>query len=460
MMSKFTPADVGAQKLILRLKVILVGVVCSVLCSANCLGQQSTASMTPEVGSLLYQSQQNPQDDSSRRIPPSAHVQPVNADRLVNRTDSRHQPHVQTTQRGPESAGANTLRSQGSPQRQGGSQPAGVSNGGQSHRSSTANVSYSPPVLEHAPHAIVRDAQVRPAVLDKEILDPKSHAGSRNEMSPVIDILDRINSRMNDSNGETTNQPLGGPSPDSRSSDWNAKPIVDAEISSERKTLDVSSLSKLATSELPVEGRSLQVGSANQSDFTKLIEKVCYSTLFVLVLGIGFVVVAKKFQGKGTTKPEKEAAYEFDVIGKIDLSPKASLTLVQIGDEKIVVASDSIGVKSVVHLNGKSANEPISSFSEAMEMADVPHDLEQTYNTLETKGSTYSLHEIGSAIKQSSATNGRGLDVESELMSASSKPRSRKSTKKTDAKIQAEMELALARTGLKDIVLKMIQAER
>lgn len=428
------------------------------LLCGTCFGQQSKTMMTSGVRSLLYQDQQLQADDSSRRPPPPAHLAPVNASRLSGQTDAVAQIRQQDAR---SFSSANALRAQ-THSNQVDAQTVEASSGGQTRIHGAANISGGPPDLGYSSNKIVHDTQVMPAVLDRDVPVARIQNTSRNEMSPVIDILDRISSRMNtpqDRGSELTSIEFGDDLP---STGLDVKPVEGAGFTAtnDQGTLDVSSMLEPNELSSTDQTQSLQVGSASQSDFTKLIEKVCYSTLFVLVLGIGFVVVAKKIQGKGGAPQEKVEAYEFDVIGKIDLSPKASLTLVQVGEERIVVASDSIGVKSVVHLNGKSSNGPLTSFGEAMEMADLGFEPEQPQPPLVTKASTYSLGEIGSAIRKSSAMNGDVAKVKTEPTRSSVKPSSKRPAAKSDAKIQADMELALAKTGLKDIVLKMIQAER
>lgn len=451
-------ANVFAQKLTWCSKTIVMGTACLFLLGGICSGQQSNTTMTAGVRGLLYQDQQHQSDDSSRRPPPLSHVAPVNAERLVAQTGAP----VQILRQGERGyASENGLRAQPSPNQVRG-QTAVASPGNQPLSRSSASISGGPPRLEYSSNQIRRDTQVRPAVLDREVPVAKNTGVARNEMSPVIDILDRINSRMSTPQDKSSELTTSESATNSRSIGLITNPgdEIGSAGNNDSATLDVSSMLKPEELSSTDQSQSMQVGSANQSDFTKLIEKVCYSTLFVLVVGIGFVFVAKKIQGKGVATPAKAEALEFDVIGKIDLSPKAALTLVQVGEERIVVASDSIGVKSVVHLNGKSSSDPLTSFGEAMELADIGFEPTQLQTPLETKASTYSLEEIGSAIRKSSAIKGAEANVEIEPTRSSARPSTKRQATKNDAKIQAEMELALAKTGLKDIVLKMIQAER
>jgi flagellar biogenesis protein FliO len=98
----------------------------------------------------------------------------------------------------------------------------------------------------------------------------------------------------------------------------------------------------------------------------------------VLFLGVGFIVVAKRFfvstpgnaqthsgrsKSTATNEPPK-----IQIITSLKLNAKSTLQLVEVGDQRVLVASDLNGIKSIVALNQPFA-AALDQFDEPLESA-------------------------------------------------------------------------------------------
>jgi len=117
------------------------------------------------------------------------------------------------------------------------------------------------------------------------------------------------------------------------------------------------------------------LGLAFSDDSRKLIERIAYNLLFVLTLGVGFIFVAKKWMkvGGAEVKPSKS---EFEVLNTLNLPGKSTLMLIKVNSDRLMVATDSTGVKSVVHLTD-SFTENIDAYDDVPEPSAV-NQLQQT----------------------------------------------------------------------------------
>jgi flagellar biogenesis protein FliO len=115
--------------------------------------------------------------------------------------------------------------------------------------------------------------------------------------------------------------------------------------------------------------------SSSSQQFKQLLEKIVTSTVYVLIFAVGFIFVAKRWvkkndtPSKGTKKPQP--APDIKVVSSLRLQAKSNLQLVEIGKERVLVASDATGIKSVVSL-GSPFSSALESYEEADETDEVP----------------------------------------------------------------------------------------
>lgn len=116
-------------------------------------------------------------------------------------------------------------------------------------------------------------------------------------------------------------------------------------------------------------GRDLleeSVSEESSPPIQALLQNIAGSTCLVLILGVGFIVVAKRvMKGKQTAAGEKTEELKIHVVANLRLAPKSNLHLVEVGKQRVLVASDSTGIKSVVSLTDSFANS-LDSFHETM----------------------------------------------------------------------------------------------
>ncbi len=115
--------------------------------------------------------------------------------------------------------------------------------------------------------------------------------------------------------------------------------------------------------------------SITSQQFKKLLEKVVASTVYVLIFAVGFIFVAKRWVKK-KVKPtagahSSRAVPDIKVVSSLRLQAKSNLQLVEVGQERVLVASDATGIKSVVSLG--------SPFSSAFESYEEPEATQSTY---------------------------------------------------------------------------------
>lgn len=246
----------------------------------------------------------------------------------------------------------------------------------------------------------IHDSNIQPAVHEE---------AAKNDLAPVVEMLDSI------------------------------KPgsIVPQRDSADLETLERSleSLGDNAEKKKPL-ANSEEVAKS-QSKLQDVAEKVIYNTMIVLSIGVGFVLVAKQFLKPKKASSKNENSNEFNVVSSMKLAPKVTLMLVEVGDDRLVVATDPTGIKSVVRLT--------ESFATTLGAMDGSADAEMRNEVeRELSGSvgTYSLSTIGNSVARETPT------------------KARPESKKDEEAIRKKMEEALAEHGLKDFLLNTIKANQ
>ena len=176
------------------------------------------------------------------------------------------------------------------------------------------------------------------------------------------------------------------------------------------------------------------LGLAFSDDSRKLIERIAYNLLFVLTLGVGFIFVAKKWMkvGGAEVKPKQS---EFEVLNTLNLPGKSTLMLIKVNSDRLMVAIDSTGVKSVVHLTD-SFTENIDAYDDVPEQSAV-NQLQQT-------------RSFADHLERETLPNPVAAPKKKHMESRPT-PRENIAAKNTEA-IQKQMEAALKKFGLKGLV--------
>ena len=173
-----------------------------------------------------------------------------------------------------------------------------------------------------------------------------------------------------------------------------AEPIVNQNQVTVASLL-TSSSSGLSFGSVSTGGKKLAGGKtdselATENQFQQLLQNIATSTCLVIILGVGFILVAKRFVAAKPTggKQSMATAPRISVVANLKLTPKSRLHLIEVGDQRVLVASDVTGIKSVVSLN-QSFSTALNSLDEMESAASVPS---QTYG--QTQPSKQSAAEI------------------------------------------------------------------
>lgn len=184
----------------------------------------------------------------------------------------------------------------------------------------------------------------------------------------------------------------------------------------------------LSPNELPADAPSPEVRSA---DFTTVVKDLAYNTMIVLAFGVGFIVVAKVWFTKKPQLQSAEKNVNFDVLSSLKIAPKCNLMLIQIGQDRLVVATDTLGVKSVVRLTDSFGSQ-LDAFDTEPNEQDIDVPVPKLYRNDSPADPTYSLASIGKP--------------------KSSREKLPPRRAKSEKEIQKDMEAALKKFGLTDLM--------
>ena len=276
-----------------------------------------------------------------------------------------------------------------------------------------------------------RDPALTPAVHARNLATSGGAIERTSNLEPMSQVLGQI---RNESTTPTMSgrRQLDVPDRDEMT-DWHTFPPLsrdEPEASTQPTTTEAGS----NVTESPVSQESLQ----------DLVKQLGFSTLFVLFFGVGFIVIAKlwtSFNSKATqpTTPSNQ----FEVVTELKLAGKSCLTLVEVDSQRLVIAADPTGIKSVVPLSESFANrlaafepdgEPQQPFADRLSASTTDSASDDPTDTgVEPKDMTYSLGTIGKPRQSQSAES------------------------KTRQQVQSEMEAALTESGLKELILKSLR---
>ena len=128
--------------------------------------------------------------------------------------------------------------------------------------------------------------------------------------------------------------------------DLPAQTVADL-LATKASTLDSSTTSASFSDRL----RDNESAGESQQQLQDLLQKIATSTCLVIFLGIGFIVVAKRVMRPKIPKTKQAPdASRIHVVANLRLTSKSNLHLVEVGDQRVLVASDLNGIKSVVSL--------------------------------------------------------------------------------------------------------------
>ncbi|MEL7497684.1 MAG: flagellar biosynthetic protein FliO [Planctomycetota bacterium] len=188
---------------------------------------------------------------------------------------------------------------------------------------------------------------------------------------------------------------------------------------------------------------SLDGGTQTEAGLADLIQRIGYYTLIVISIAMGFIFLAKLWQNKKQSNSTDETA-GFKILSQLPLAGKATLTLISVEDERLVVATDLTGCKSVVRLGSSVEEEKGSSAAPRdAQFQDVLREFETESPPRNANPSgTYSLGTIGQRV---------GDTDEKAERQTSKEP--------TTASLQKQMEAAMVQFGLKEMFMKTLQED-
>lgn len=212
----------------------------------------------------------------------------------------------------------------------------------------------------------------------------------------------------------------------------------------------------------PSVGKSDGKFASDGSRMRLLAEKLAINTVIVMVCGVGFILIAKQWF-KLKQPASKSSDLAFEIKSKIQVAPKSHLMLVHLGSERLVVATDASGVKSVLRLTETFA-DTLDSLAEDEIPAALPAEILAAEKATETEvrptEDRYSLAMLGNS------TPAEPPERDSFAPAANAKARVKNAKPRADqakaneAAIRKQMEEALAKHGLKDLILHNLQASR
>ena len=267
------------------------------------------------------------------------------------------------------------------------------------------------PPLRMDTHAL--NLSLRPIpVPEQPINDPHVTSATHLEplktnLDPVLGVLDQLSNRMESQQPTAATTGLNAAT----------TPI-----------LDDSPATTLTPVEPPADVPNSDVRSA---DFTSVVKDLAYNTMIVLAFGVGFIFVAKVWFTKKPSPQSPETNVNFDVLSTLKIAPKCNLMLIQIGQDRLVVATDTLGVKSVVRLT-ESFGSQLDSFDTEMDQAEIDIPAPKIHRTDGPAAPTYSLASIGKP-----KSTHRKLPTKQA---------------KSEKEIQKDMEAALKKFGLTDLM--------
>lgn len=205
----------------------------------------------------------------------------------------------------------------------------------------------------------------------------------------------------------------------------------------QRLEMATQSLNSATPADKDADQELASLGFKSEGVSRELIEKIGYNTLFVLAFGVGFIVVAKAWLKPNANKPATDST-EFEVLSSLKLPGKSNLMLVKVDSERLLVALDPTGVKSVTHLSDSFADK-LESYSEINEPFAPPEtDFHTQIRAMEPKNEStvYSRDSLVKKQKQADPVKQREASA------------SEKAARNTEA-IREQMEAALLKFGLK-----------
>ena len=257
------------------------------------------------------------------------------------------------------------------------------------------------------------NSSLRPIpVPEQPMTDPHVTGASHLEplntnMDPVFGALDKLSERM-----------------------ASQKPT--ASVTGSEGDLALKTNDALVTTPSPIEPLTdTPTSEVRSANFTAVVKDLAYNTMIVLAFGVGFIFVAKIWFTKKPPVQTPEASVNFDVLSSLKIAPKCNLMLIQIGQDRLVVATDSLGVKSVVRLTDSFSSQ-LDAYDTEPDEQDIDVPAPKLYKNDSSAAPTYSLASIGKP-----KPSQRQLP-----------PRRAKSEKE----IQKDMEAALKKFGLTDLM--------
>lgn len=196
----------------------------------------------------------------------------------------------------------------------------------------------------------------------------------------------------------------------------------------------------------------------DQERFQQILKQLATNTGLVLVIGVGFILFAKRWV-KGSKPARKKDGVSIEIKSTLKLSPKSNLYLIKAGDQRLIVANDQNGIKSVVPLT-ESFADSLDAFSDmtaepkSNAVPDAKPVPEQATDP-KTEGVTLSLSESLLALAKQSADSSKFARPTANQ--ATTNHHSVESIK--EQAVRRKMEAALREHGIKELILQNMRSQ-
>ena len=188
----------------------------------------------------------------------------------------------------------------------------------------------------------------------------------------------------------------------------------------------------------------------DRSKFQTLIKHLAINTCIVLCFGLGIIVVAKKyFKGSAPRAKKATETNTIEIKSTLKLSPKSSLHLVEANDQRVIVAIDQTGIKSMIRLTESFAStlDSIEDLaSTGLSDSGNPSDATNHEPESNIAAGTYSLGAIGEGHRSNPVPE-----------NPTPRPAVTSTRKDNEDAIRRKMEAALREHGLKDLILDTLK---
>jgi flagellar biogenesis protein FliO len=296
-------------------------------------------------------------------------------------------------------------------------------------------------------------------IVDSNVHASKYEAETNSGLKPIKNLLDSLGQ---------------APSPDPLTADRTSVSDVIERLNSDSGPAEGLAQVRdpaAGMNEVPAEKIPLsKSGKFDQGRFQSLLKQLATSTFLVMLVGVGFILVAKRWV-KGSKPASKSNDLAIEIMSTLKLSPKSNLHLIQAGEQRLIVALDQNGINTVVPLNESFSNTLDSITEMANDLDSSPGPKADADSGVKDSGVKDSgVKDTG--VKDSGVTDsGVTVSFSDSLLALARKKsadneRSGAGSSKLNAgaelddDVRRKMEAALSDHGLKDLILQQLRTRR